>query len=77
MATTTSMTSKSGISGVSAGWIAFMMLKSSISMPPGSVTAKGTLEGAPLDLSGVKSFNLQPKTAVKTTIAVDKLEVIK
>jgi hypothetical protein len=58
------------------GWETVQIPMSSFKLDPYYTPPDG-VKGAPLDLSGVKSFNLQPKTAVKATIAVDKLAVIK
>jgi hypothetical protein len=65
-----------GPSTKGTGWETVQIPMASFKLDP-YYTAPDGVKGAPLDLSGVKSFNLQPKTAVKATIAVDKLEVIK
>ena len=58
------------------GWEKVQIPMGDFKLDPYYTTPDG-VKGAPLDLSAVKSFNLQPKTAVKATIAVDGLEVIK
>jgi len=40
-------------------------------------TPADAVKGAPLDLSSVKSFSLQPKTSVQTTVRIDSLVVVK
>ena len=57
MATMVSMMSKKGTSGVSAGWIIFIRLTSSISTPPGSVIAKG---------SGISGISRQSGMAIRS-----------
>jgi hypothetical protein len=58
------------------GWETIQIPMSAFKLDPYYTSPDG-VKGAPLDLSSVKSFNLQPKTAVKATIAVDNLVVIK
>jgi len=40
-------------------------------------TPADAIKGAPLDLTGVKSFTLEPKTVVQTTIGIDSLTLMK
>ncbi|HVM33164.1 MAG TPA: carbohydrate binding domain-containing protein [bacterium] len=58
------------------GWETIQIPMASFKLDP-YYTPPDAVKGAPEDLSAVKSFNLQPKTAVKATIAVDQLEIIK
>jgi cellulose 1,4-beta-cellobiosidase len=40
-------------------------------------SSHASVPGAPLDLSSVQSFTLQPQTAVQTTIGIDSLVIVK
>jgi len=65
-----------GPSTKGSGWETIQIPMAAFKLDPYYTSPDG-VKGAPLDLTAVKGFNLQPKTAVKATIAVDKLMVIK